>query len=114
MKKVFAVTVAMLISLSASPVFAAFTSATDTNKTLTRIGTQQGQAYITLSPQLTIGPQLFCLGDLIYIPDLSTAINKAYYATLLTAYSQGKPLSRIDYYNVGSGTQCFLTLIEVN
>ena len=104
----------MSISLFGTHAFAAFTAATDTNKAITRIGTQIGTAYIALSPQLTIGASQFCLGDLIYIPDLSTAVNKAYYATLLTAYSQGKPLSRVDYYNNGFNTQCYLTLIEVN
>src|SRR5450759_3254613 len=111
MKKLITVAIALLAALSASTAFAL--TATDFNKTIVRIGTQSGAAYIALSPALTIGASGTCLYDLVYVADLSTAAGKAFYATLLTAYSQGKPLSRVDYSNAGAGTVCFISLIEV-
>jgi hypothetical protein len=110
MKKLIGVAFGLLVALSASTVFAV--SATDTNKTIVRIGTQVTQAYIELSPALTIAGG--CLFGLVYVANTSTAEGKAYYATLLTAYSQGKPLSRVDYANSASGGQCFVTLLEIN
>ena len=110
MKKLFGIVLALLIAFSVSPSFAA--SATVTNRTILKIGTQNGNAYFSVSPALTITGG--CLFDIIYIIDLSTAASKAYYATMLTAYSQGKPLSRIDYANSSNGGQCFLSLVEVS
>ena len=109
MKKLIAAAITLLVAFSASTVFAA----TDLNKTIVKIGTQSGIAYISLSPALTIGPSGTCLFNLLYVSDLSTAAGKAMYATLLSAYSQGKPLSRVDYTNSGAGTVCFVSLIEV-
>lgn len=110
MKKLISVAAALLISLLASPAFAA--NAIDNNKTIVKIGAQFGSAYIAFSPALTIAGG--CLFDIVYIADLSTAAGKSYYATLLTAYSQGKPISRVDYGNAGTGQQCFVTLVEVS
>ena len=111
MKKIFTVGVALLVSLSAASAFAA----TDFNKTIVKIGAQGTVAYIQLSPALTIGPAGTCQFDIIYVADTTTASGKAYYATLLTAYAQGKPLSRVDYVNVGDpGTVCNMTLVEVS
>ena len=112
MKKLISIAVASLVSLSANNAFAA--SAVDTNRTIVKIGTQNGSAYIAVSPALSIAGG--CLFDIVYISgtsDLTTAAGKAYYATLLTAYSQGKPISRLDYANASSGNQCFVSLIEV-
>ena len=110
MKKLISIAASLLISLLASPAFAA--SATDNNKTIVKIGAQFGSAYIAFSPALTIAGG--CLFDIVYIADLSTAAGKSYYATLLTAYSQGKPISRVDYGNTSTGGQCFVTLVEVS
>ena len=106
---------AALISLSANSAFDA--SATDLNRTITKIGTQQAGsavfAYIFLSPSLSIAGG--CQGgDIVYISDLASAPGKSFYATLLTAYSQGKPLSRIDYGNTVTGGLCIVTLLEVS
>ena len=109
MKKLITAAITLLVAFSASTVFAA----TDLNKTIVKIGTQSGLAYISLSPALTIGPSGTCLYNLVYVADLSTASGKAMYATLLSAYSQGKPLSRVDYSNAGAGTLCYVSLIEV-
>lgn len=111
MKKISAMVSGLLIAFSASSTFAA----TDFNKTIVKIGAQGTVAYIQLSPALTIGPAGTCQYDIIYVADTTTASGKAYYATLLTAYSQGKPLSRVDYVNVGApGTVCNLTLVEIS
>jgi hypothetical protein len=109
MKRLITAAVGLLVSLSASTLFAV--SATDNNKTIVRIGTQATQAYIELSPALTIAGG--CLFGIAYVENTSTAEGKAFYATLLTAYSQGKPLSRVDYGNSASGGQCFITLLEI-
>ena len=112
MKKIISIAVATFALLSAGSAFAA--SAVDTNRTIVRIGTQNGVAYIAVSPALSITGG--CLYDIVYIAgisDLTTAAGKAFYATLLTAYSQGKPISRLDYSNASTGGQCFVSLIEV-
>ena len=109
MKKLISIAAAMLISLFGSQAFAA--SGTDLNRTIVKIGAQFGSAYIAFSPALSIVGG--CLFDIVYIQDLSTAAGKSYYATLLTAYSQGKPVSRVDYSNSSTGGQCFMTLVEV-
>ena len=111
MKKLIAVAISLIVTLAASSAF----GATDFNKTIVKIGAQGNVAYIQLSPALTIGVAGTCQYDIIYEADITTASGKAYYATLLTAYSQGKPLSRVDYLNVGvPGTVCNLTLVEVS
>ena len=112
MKKIITIVVAMFAFLSVESAFAV--SAVDTNRTIVKIGTQNGSAYIAVSPALSIAGG--CLFDIVYISgasDLTSAAGKAYYATLLTAYSQGKPISRLDYFNASSGNQCFVSLIEV-
>lgn len=109
MKKFISVVAALLVSFAASSAFAG--NIIDNNRTITKLGTQFGSAYIAFSPALSLPGG--CLFDIVYIADLSTAAGKAYYATLLTAYSQGKPVSRVDYNNASSGGQCFVTLIEV-
>ena len=111
MKKILGLVLAALISLSVNSVFAA--SATDLNKTIVKLGAQSGFAYILVSPALTIAGG--CQGgDIVYISDLSTAAGKSYYATLLTAYSQGKPISRVDYANSAAGGVCLISLLEVS
>ena len=109
MNKLSSLAAALLLTLSAGTAFAGNTI--DNNRTITKLGTQFGSAYIAFTPALSLPGG--CLFDIVYIADLSTAAGKAYYATLLTAYSQGKPVSRVDYNNASSGGQCFVTLIEV-
>ena len=109
MKKLMSIAAVMLISLFGSQAFAA--NAIDNNRTIVKIGAQFGSAYIAFSPALSIAGG--CLFDIVYIQDLSTAAGKSYYATLLTAYSQGKPVARVDYANSTAGGQCFMTLVEV-
>ena len=115
MKRLISLVFAALISFSANSAFAA--NATDLNRTITKIGTQQAGsaifAYIFVSPALSIAGG--CQGgDIIYISDLSSAPGKTFYATLLTAYSQGKPLSRVDYGNSVTAGLCLVTLLEVS
>ena len=109
MKKLISIAAALLVSFAANSAFAGNTI--DNNRTITKLGTQFGSAYIAFTPALSLAGG--CLFDIVYIADLSTAAGKAYYATLLTAYSQGKPVSRVDYNNASAGGQCFVTLIEV-
>ena len=111
MKKLMSITAALFVTFGSLSAYAL--AASDNNKTITRIGTQNGVAYVGLSPALTIGPSGTCQFDIVYIADVGTPAGKAFYATLLTAYSQGKPLSRIDYSNSTSGTFCYVSLIEV-
>jgi len=111
MKKWVSVVATALFVFFSVPAHALMTS--DYNKTIVRIGTQLGVGYIMLSPALTIGPSGTCLYDIIYISDLGSPAGKAFYATLLSAYLQGKPLSRVDYYNAGAGTVCYMSLVEL-
>ncbi len=110
MKKFITFAFALVVSFSASSVFAL--DATDNNKTITKIGVQGNIAYISVTPAITLSGG--CLFNILYVGDITTASGKAFYATLLTAYSQGKPLSRVDYSNGGTGQQCFVTLLEVS
>ena len=110
MKKLIFIVAALMVSLSAGSVSAL--SIVENNKTVTRIGVQGNVAYIAISPAIALTGG--CLFDILYIPDTSIASGKALYATLLTAYSQGKPLSRVDYFNGGAGQQCFISLLEVS
>lgn len=111
MKKLISLVFAALISFSASSAFAV--SATDLNRTIVKLGAQSGFAYIQVTPALSIAGG--CQGgDFVYVADLSTAAGKSYYATLLTAYSQGKPISRVDYANSAAGGVCIMSLLEVS
>lgn len=110
MKKVISGVFALIVSLSANSAFAL--NAVEANKTIARIGVQGNIAYIAVTPAIAVSGG--CLFDILYIGDISTANGKSLYATLLTAYSQGKPLSRVDYFNGGTGQQCFISLLEVS
>lgn len=102
MKKLIALAVSLLISFSAS-------ATTDRNETITSIGVQGQTAYLILSPAPSLTS---CAYGLVYLDDLSTPAGKALYSTLLTAYSQGKALQRVDYAPSASGA-CVISLIEV-
>ena len=71
-----------------------------------KVGSQGGSGYITFDPQYVSG----CNYQNIYF-DLSSDAGKAYFATALSAYLAGKPISRIDY-SVANGN-CTATLIEI-
>lgn len=101
MKKLTLFVLCLLASFSAN-------AATDYNRAITSIGAQNTIAYINLTP----APSTTCLYNLVYISDTSTSSGKALYATLLTAYAQGKPLQRVDYAVQPSG-QCWISLIQV-
>ena len=78
----------------------------ESGKTISHVGVQSGQAYV----MFTVPPSGGCSFNDIYL-DINTDAGKAYYTLLVTAYSQGKPLSRIDYHN-SSGT-CYVDLVEM-
>jgi len=103
MKKLITLAVSMLISFSASAL------TTDTARTITSIGAQGQSAYLILTPAPSLAS---CAYGLVYLDDLSTAAGKALYSTLLTAYSQGKALERVDYAPNGAGV-CVISLIQV-
>ena len=101
MKKLIILAVSLLLSFSAS-------ATTDTARTIISIGAQGQSAYLSLSP----APTGTCLYGNIYLDDLSTASGKALYSTLLTAYSLGKVLERVDYAP-NAGGACVISLIQV-
>ena len=104
-KKTFALAFGLLTSLAAH-------ATTDLDRTVASIGVQGQTAYVSLSP----APSAACLYGLVYITDISTASGKALYATLLTSYTMGKSLGRIDYSQNVSGapaTQCVISLIQL-
>lgn len=100
-----ALAVSLLISFSANATI-------DTNRAITSIGAQGSStvqlAYLVLTP----APSLASCGGFIYLDDLSTAAGKALYSTLLTAYSLGKALERVDYAPNAGGT-CVISAIQV-
>ena len=86
----------------ASPAYAT----TENNKTVAHVGAQGNNGYVTF----TVAPAGGCAFGNLYF-DVSTESGKIYYATLLTAYSTGRPISRVDYTNT-AGT-CKIDLLEV-
>lgn len=81
---------------------------TDVDRTITKVGAQNNVAYVTVTPATSTS----CLYGVLYIADTSTASGKALYATLLTARSSDKPLTRVDYAVQGDGT-CNISLLEI-
>jgi len=82
----------------------------ESNKTIIALGSQGNMAYVSLSPALTTS----CPYNILYVADLNTAAGKATYATLLTAYTSGGALGRIDYYpNAAQGNRCDIYIVEV-
>lgn len=92
----------------ALPAVSMAATVTDTNRTISKIGAQGNVAYIYVTPATTTT----CLYGVLYIADTSTSSGKALYATLLSAQSQDKPLTRIDYAVQGDGT-CNISLLEM-
>ena len=96
---------------------------TETNKTILSMGVQDTvvsgapglppavtQAYAILSPP----PTGNCLYNVVYIRDLSTAGGTALLSMLQAAYTQSKPLSRIDYDRNSTTGVCSVNLIELS
>ena len=82
-------------------------AATDSNVTVTAVGSQGGTAYIKTSTTASNG----CAFETIYI-DLSTESGRAMFAVALTARASGRPIARIDYTG-GGGATCVATLIQL-
>lgn len=101
MKKLMAA-VASFLLLSSSA-----WAATDTGRTIATFGTQNGVAFLTLSP-VQSGT---CLYNVLYLTGLDTTAGKTMYAALLTAVSADKTLSRIDYAAGSDGT-CSVSLVQ--
>jgi len=94
--------VATLLALCVSAPAAA---TTEYNKTISRVGAQGSNGYVVF----TVPPTGSCSYGNVYL-NIGTDAGKAYYSLLLTAYAQGRPISRIDYTNT-AGT-CTVDLIE--
>lgn len=106
MKKLITLAVSLLISFSAN-------ATSDLNRSITSIGVQGVMAYLVLNPAPT---NASCAYGLVYLngsSDLSTSSGKALYATLLSAYSQGKVLERVDYAPDATVGMCVISLIQV-
>ncbi len=80
---------------------------TDSNVTVTSVGSQGGTAYIQTSTTASNG----CPFQTIYI-DVSTESGRAMFAIALTARASNRPIARIDYTG-GSGANCVATLIQL-
>lgn len=78
----------------------------ESNKIIAHLGAQGLVAYTIF----TVPPIVSCAYDTLYV-DITTDSGKSYYAILLTAYSTGRVLSRVDYTNTG-GT-CYINLVEM-
>jgi hypothetical protein len=82
-------------------------AASDSNVTVTSVGSQGGTAYIQTSTTASNG----CPFQTIYI-DVSTESGRAMFAIALTARASSRPIARIDYTGGGSAT-CVATLIQL-
>lgn len=97
MKKLYVVLLSMFVAFSSH-------AGRDYGRTITSVGTQNGIAYFTVSPAISAT----CLWDVLYV-DSSVVAGRLQYALLLTAYSTGKMLLRIDYDVRPDGT-CWVSL----
>lgn len=85
---------------------------TEYTKTINQLGVQSATptvAYFSVLEGLTLS----CQFGNIYL-DITTDFGRAAYAELLAAKAEGRMLSRLDYTQPGgAGTQCNLSLVEV-
>lgn len=75
-------------------------------KAIAFVGASASASYFTLA----VPPAGACLFDIIYI-DVTTEGGKAQSAIVLTAYSLGKPLSRVVYLKNADGS-CWTNLVQ--
>ena len=82
------------------------------SRTVTQIAAAAGSPfYITVSGAAPTDTSGACAYNVLFMPDTSTTSGKGIYAILLSAYTQGLTLSRIDYARDGSGN-CTLYLVQ--
>lgn len=93
-----------LLSLGTLPNPALATS--EYNKIIAHVGLQSYNGYVNF----TVTPIGGCSYGNIYF-NIETDVGKAYYSLLLTAFSQGKAISRVDYTNIDGS--CMVDLIEM-
>lgn len=88
---------------------------TDTNKLVTHLGVQSGQAYLNFSttiPNSTANNlSTACSGNNVYI-DTTSDFGKSLLAIALAARQNNLMLNRIDYTQNASGN-CLASLIEI-
>lgn len=101
MKKLMALVASLLLFSSSA------WSVSDTNRTIATFGTQNGVAFVTLSP----AQSGTCLYNVLYLNGLDTTAGKTMYAALLTAVSADKTLTRIDYAAAADGV-CYVSLVQ--
>lgn len=80
---------------------------TELNKTIVHVGAQWNLGYVLFS----VLPSAGCNYNNIYL-DTSTDAGKAQFTVLLSAYTSGRPISRIDYTKGTDGT-CTVDLVEM-
>ena len=81
-------------------------AATIYNTSVTSAGVQGSGAYFSINSTLSPG----CLYSILYITDLNVN-GKFLYANVLSAYSIGRQLIRVDYTVQSDGT-CIVSLIN--
>lgn len=84
----------------------AASATTDSNRSIAHVGAQGSSGYITL----TTATSVTCTYNNLYF-DLTTDAGKSYMAIAMTAWSAGRPISRIDY--TVSGGVCNVQLLEL-
>lgn len=96
---------ASLLAAALSPTLAL--AQTDYAKPIQHVGVQGNMGYIIF----TTPPSAGCLNNDVYF-DVTSDAGKGYFATAMSAYMAGKPVSRIDYTK-GSDGICTPSLIEL-
>lgn len=99
MKKIYVALLSVFVSFNVL-------SLTDETRLITSIGSQNGKTYFTISPPASTT----CLWNVLYV-DSSVLAGRLQYALLLSAYSVGKGLTRIDY-TVNSSGECWVSLLN--
>lgn len=81
---------------------------TDYNRTITSIGSQGLNVYVTISPQSSTG----CRYGVLYIRNIGAATGRSMYAAVLSGYASNKLLARVDYV-VESDGSCTVSLVQI-
>jgi hypothetical protein len=81
------------------------------NVTVNKISAAAGSPFYIGLASTTLADGGACNYNVLFLPDTATTAGKGIFAILLSAYSSGTPLSRIDFARDGSGN-CTLYLVQ--
>ena len=98
--------------LMAGVVGQSFAVATDDNRSnaITKVAASTNSTYIVLQTALLDSS---CLYGILNLPDQNTQAGKMMYALVLSAYTQGLPLTRVYYDRDASTNSCTVSILNI-